>query len=114
VHQDRSVAVHRVASRRDVRRFINHPYDRYAGDPHWIPQLRLTERHRLSPRHNPFFAHARVDLFLATRDGAVVGRVAAIDDRLHNECASSTSRYAPCARQTSTTSRSGATSPRTE
>jgi hypothetical protein len=68
-----------------LRRFIEYPYDRYARDPHWIPQLRLTERQRLSPAHNPFFEHADVDLFLAQRDGRVVGRIAAIDDRLHNE-----------------------------
>ncbi|MES1256066.1 MAG: hypothetical protein ABUS56_10685, partial [Acidobacteriota bacterium] len=37
------------------------------------------------PRHNPFFAHADAELFLAWRDGAVVGRIAAIDDRLHRE-----------------------------
>ena len=32
---------------------------------------------------NPFFAHADVELLLAVRHGRVVGRVAAIDDRLH-------------------------------
>src|SRR5207248_3838582 len=40
---------------------------------------------KLTPRKNPFFAHADVQLFLAYRGGRIVGRVAAIDDRLHNE-----------------------------
>jgi GNAT superfamily N-acetyltransferase len=74
-----------VAGRRDFRRFVNHPYERHARDPHWIPPLRLSERERLTPSKNPFFDHAAVELFLAIRDGVVVGRIAAIDDRLHNE-----------------------------
>jgi GNAT superfamily N-acetyltransferase len=58
-------------------------YDRNRADPHWVPPLRLSEHERLSPRHNPFFAHADVELLLAWRGGAVVGRIAAIDDALH-------------------------------
>ena len=34
---------------------------------------------------NPFFEHADAEYFLAERDGAVVGRIAAISNRLHNE-----------------------------
>ena len=45
----------------------------------------MAERERLSPRHNPFFQHADIELFLARRNGAIVGRIAAIDDHLHNE-----------------------------
>jgi hypothetical protein len=67
-----------------VKRFVELPYDLYAGDPHWVPPLRRDEHRRLSPRHNPFLAHAEMALFLATRDGRIAGRVAAIDDRAHN------------------------------
>src|SRR5471030_1414020 len=77
--------VRAVESRRDLRRFIDYPYRRHAADPHWIPPLRLSEAERLSPKHNPFFAHADVALLLAWRDGVVAGRIAAIDDRLHLE-----------------------------
>jgi hypothetical protein len=37
------------------------------------------------PEENPFFAHAAVELMLAWRGDRVVGRIAAIDDRLHRE-----------------------------
>jgi hypothetical protein len=50
-----------------------------------VPPLRLSEHERLTPRKNPFFAHADVHLLLASRDGEPVGRIAGIDDRLHNE-----------------------------
>src|SRR5438034_4274652 len=74
-----------VSGRRDFRRFIDYAYERNAGDPRWVPPLRMAERERLTPRKNPFFAHADVELLLAFRDGRIVGRIAAIDDRLHNE-----------------------------
>src|SRR6185295_7830993 len=48
------------------------------------PQPRIAERARFHPRH-PFFAHADIELFLARDAGRIVGRIAAIDDRLHNE-----------------------------
>jgi GNAT superfamily N-acetyltransferase len=66
------------------RQFADFPYTLYAGSPHWIPQPRIMERARFKPDH-PFFAHADVELFLAHEGGRVVGRIAAIDDRLHNE-----------------------------
>lgn len=79
------IEISRVESRRDFSRFIDYAYERNANDPHWVPQLRLSERERLTPKKNPFFAHADVELLLARRDGRITGRVAAIDDRLHND-----------------------------
>ena len=39
----------------------------------------------LSRTKNPFFEHAQAEYFIAERDGVVVGRIAAISNRLHNE-----------------------------
>ncbi|HEX6644320.1 MAG TPA: hypothetical protein VF037_06575 [Gemmatimonadales bacterium] len=39
----------------------------------------------LDRRRNPFFDHGDAEYFLAERDGRVVGRIAAIANRLHNE-----------------------------
>lgn len=80
------IEVRQVSSRRELTRFIDYAYQRNAGDPHWVPPLRFAERDRLVPSKNPFFAHADAALFLA-RDasGRVAGRIAAIDDRLHNQ-----------------------------
>jgi hypothetical protein len=80
-----SVSIRPVHGRRDFGRFIDYAYERNASDPHWVPPLRLAERERLTPAKNPFFAHADVELLLAWRGGEVVGRIAAIDDRRHNE-----------------------------
>src|SRR5256885_6588056 len=79
------IDIRRVDRRRDFRRFIDYAYERNAADPHWVPPLRLAEHERLTPSKNPFFEHADVALLLAVRSDRVVGRVAAIDDRLHNQ-----------------------------
>ena len=68
-----------------LRQFVDYAYALNASDSHWIPELRLSARERLTPKKNPFFAHADVDLFLAYDGDAVVGRIAAIEDRLHNQ-----------------------------
>ena len=67
------------------RQFVELPYRLYAGDPYFVPQLRRDEHRRFDPRHNAFLEHADMTLWLALDGDAVVGRVAAIDDRLHNE-----------------------------
>ena len=74
-----------ATSRADVRRFVRYPFARYRREPHWVPPLLLMEREQFDPRKNPFYEHARLNLFLARRGGEVVGRVAAIDDDNHNE-----------------------------
>ena len=79
------IAVQPAGTRRELGRFIDYAYERNRRDPHWIPPLRIAERERLSPGKNPFFAHADFERLLAFKDGRVVGRILAIDDRLHNE-----------------------------
>jgi GNAT superfamily N-acetyltransferase len=74
-----------VDSPRLKKQFIELPYRLYAGDPHFVPPLRRDERRRFDPGHNPFLEHAEIRCWLALDDRRVVGRVAAIDDRLHNQ-----------------------------
>jgi hypothetical protein len=74
-----------VSGTRLTREFVELPYSIYADTPQWVPPLRRDERNRLSPKHNPFLAHAEMQLWLARSDGRLTGRIAAIEDRLHNE-----------------------------
>ena len=70
---------------RDLSRFIDFPYRLHARDPHWVPPLRRDVATLLSRDKNPFFEHAEAEYFLAEREGAVVGRIAGVSNRLHNE-----------------------------
>jgi hypothetical protein len=76
-----------VESARDLRRFIDVPWHVYdpRQHPQWVPPLRLAVRDALDDRKHPFYERAARGLFLAVRDGRLVGRVAAIENRAHNE-----------------------------
>ena len=74
-----------VHSNRDLRRFIDFPYQLHARDPLWVPPLRRDVKLLLSRTKNPFFEHAEAEYLLAERSGQVVGRIAAIANRLHNQ-----------------------------
>jgi hypothetical protein len=69
--------------RADLRRFLRVPYAIYRGDPHWVAPL-LSDRRKVLGADNPFFEHARLALWVATRDGRDVGSVAGIVDAHHN------------------------------
>jgi GNAT superfamily N-acetyltransferase len=71
--------------RADREAFVGLPYHLHRALPGWTPLLRKDARAVLDPARNPFYEHAEQELFLARRGGCVVGRVAAIHDRLHNE-----------------------------
>ena len=79
-----SVVVKPVSSRRDQKQFVNFPWKLYEGDPNWVPPLLMEQRGLLGYRRHPFHDEAEVQTFLATRDGRVCGRVAAIHNRAYN------------------------------
>lgn len=66
------------------RDFVDLPYAVQGADPHWVPPLRLQQTDLLDRARNPFYQHARIRLFVAYRDGRPAGRIAAIDDDVHN------------------------------
>ena len=81
-----TLAVRAVNGRRDLRRFVGFPYALYDERryPEWVAPLRMTVYDALDTDKNPFYANADRELFLAERDGRVVGRIAAIQNRAHN------------------------------
>jgi GNAT superfamily N-acetyltransferase len=80
-----SVEVAPVASRGDLREFIELPFRLHANEEQWIPPLRIERRLFLNPRFNAFFKHGEAQLFLARREGRVVGRISAQIDTAFND-----------------------------
>ena len=81
-----SLEVIPVERGRDVSTFVDVPWriPAVASDPAWVPPLRMMVRDNLDTKGNPFYRAADRQLFLAVRDGRVVGRIAAIENRAHN------------------------------
>ena len=80
-----TIEIRPVTSRRELRRFVGFPWQLYneKDHPHYVPPLRLAVSDALD-RSKPFYKDADRELFLAVRDGTVVGRIAAIENRAHN------------------------------
>jgi GNAT superfamily N-acetyltransferase len=72
-----SVVVRPVSSWRDRREFVELPYRLHSTSGVWIPPLRLERYLFLMRSQNAFFSHGEAQLFLAWRDGRVVGRLSA-------------------------------------
>src|SRR5688500_10029030 len=60
---------------RDLSRFLKVAYPIYANDPNWVAPL-LSDLKTVFYDTNPLFEHAEMRLWVATRGGRDVGRIA--------------------------------------
>ena len=74
--------IHPVSTRAQRKAFVDFAWDVYRDDPVWVPPLKAEVHALLTPGKNPWFEHARAQLWLATRDGRAVGRISAQVDEL--------------------------------
>jgi hypothetical protein len=68
-----------------VKRFVDLPYRLYRDCPQWIPPLYADAYLPLNRKKHPFFEHSEADFFLAIRDGEVVGRICAANNKRFND-----------------------------
>ena len=78
------IQIRPVESKKDRKAFIKLPYKIYKDDPHWVAPLEMDIKAKLSPKH-PFFEFGNIELFLAEKNGEVVGRIAAVTNDRYNE-----------------------------
>ena len=78
------VTVTPVTTRSERKAFIDLAYRINADDPNWVPPLRADVAELLDRKKNPFFEHAEMQLFLASRDGRITGRISAHIDELQH------------------------------
>lgn len=80
-----SIQVSQVDGKKELRQFIRFPFELYRDCPYWVPPLLRNEWAALDSRKNPAFEFCRARLFLAKKDGRVVGRLAGIINDRANE-----------------------------
>lgn len=76
------IKIRLVSTKADKQAFIDLPFRLYAGDPNWVPPLKSDVMATITPGKNPWFEHGEAQLFLAERDGHIVGRISAHLDYL--------------------------------
>jgi len=67
-----------------VKKFVQFPYQHYRDCPFWVPPLFVDANLFLNRQKHPFFEHSDADFFIAERDGRVVGRIAALENKPFN------------------------------
>jgi GNAT superfamily N-acetyltransferase len=74
-----------VRTSADTKKFIDFFYALYNNDPNFVPPLRMDREKLIDKKKNPFYKHSLMELFLAERDGKVIGRIGAIVNDNHNK-----------------------------
>jgi hypothetical protein len=74
-----------TSNKNQVRKFIEFYYGLYKDTPQWVPPLFIDAYLPLNRKKHPFFTHSDADFFLAIRDGQVVGRICAAENKPFNE-----------------------------
>jgi hypothetical protein len=72
-------------NKKQVRRFVELPYQIYKNCSQWVPPLNIDAYNQLNRKKHPFHEHSDVDFFLAVRDGKDVGRIAVIENKPYNQ-----------------------------
>ncbi len=73
-----------VHTKADEKKFIDFLYTHYKDDPNFVAPLRMDRKKLIDKEKNPFYKHSQMELYLAERNGEVIGRIGAIVNDNHN------------------------------
>ena len=79
------LVVREIKSKKDKRRFFKFPVQLYRDCPYCVPSLYVDESSEFDPEQNGAFAYAECKMWLAERDGKVVGRAAGVLNKAYNK-----------------------------
>ena len=79
------VEIKEVITRQDRKSFFKFPIDLYRDNEYFVPSLIADEMDTFNPACNPAFAYSESRLWIAVRNGKVVGRIGAILNKAANE-----------------------------
>jgi hypothetical protein len=76
------ITIKEVLTKSELKQFVKYPFSLYKDNPYWIPPIINDELAGFDKTQNPAFENAEVHFFLAYRKNEIVGRVAAIINRV--------------------------------
>jgi hypothetical protein len=84
-----SLVIKKVETKKDRKIFVKLLWKIYKSDPNWVPPLIMDKLSMIDKEKHPFYKDAEMEMFLAEKDGEIVGRIAAIVNfnynKFHNE-----------------------------
>ena len=72
-------------SKSDIDRFVMFPFTLYKGHPQWVPPFIADVKTMMDPDKHPYYEHSDAEFFIAEKDGEVVGRIAALENKPFNQ-----------------------------
>ncbi len=79
------IVVKEVASKRDLRRFVQFGIDLFRGNPNYCPPIFIDEINTFDPKSNPALEVCDYVIYMAYRKGEIVGRIVGIVNHRANE-----------------------------
>lgn len=79
-----SLSIVQVIGKSETRKFLRFPFELYKGNPHYISEP-LISLEKMFSKKNPFITKNQVILFIAMQGNKTVGRIALIENKLHNQ-----------------------------
>ena len=74
-----------TSNKKQVDQFIQFYFDLYQDCPQWVPPFYSDLRLMLNKDKHPFYEHSDAEFFMAMRDGKMVGRIAALENKPFNQ-----------------------------
>lgn len=79
------ITIKEVNSRRELRQFVQFGIDLYKDNPYYCPPIFFDEVNTFDPKNNPALEVCDYVIYLAYRDGKIVGRIAGMINHRANE-----------------------------
>ena len=79
------IKIQEISTKKELTQFVKFPFSLYKGNKYWVPPIISEEVESFDKLENPVFEHADARFFLALKNGKIVGRVAAIVNKLEIE-----------------------------
>lgn len=80
-----SVEIKEVLTKSDMKKWVDFPNKLYKGVKNFVPFLFSDEMATFSPKSNPAYEFCETKLFLAYRDGKIVGRIGGLINHAYNK-----------------------------
>ncbi len=84
--EEKMITIEKVDTsiKKEVNEFVRFQYDLYKGVPQFVPPFENDIKLMLNREKHPFFEHSDADFFIAKSDGAVIGRLAVMENKPFN------------------------------
>lgn len=76
------ITLKEVKNKKELKSFVTFPFQLYKDSKYWVPPIISDEMATLSADKNPAFKHVDAQFFLAYKGETIVGRIAAIINRI--------------------------------